>query len=386
MLSDRPKEALEWGSRAVELADQLGDHGVKAHALVNIGSVRMQLDPSDLGTLLEAYDLADAMGDRHEAVRALLNIGYMAMVWIQTEVARRYTDMAIAYAERHQVDALLLYTRALSAWLHLRAGIWDDSDRRAALEADTGVAQLLAKTVLAELAVRRGDVDASERLAHLAEQADRTGELQRIVPVLQLETVQALTAGAPVPAARFERVRALVHSPGGWAEATMAAWSAAAGMSVAFQGKAPRPYAAMIEGDWGAAADAFRDAGWTFDCALMLSLLDDQRSLAEALGIARALGAGPLEERTARRMRELGMSIPPRRRSTTLANPAGLTSRQLEVLDLLAEGLTNTQIAERLFVSSRTAEHHVEAIFAKLGVSTRKEAARRSAELGLTSK
>jgi DNA-binding NarL/FixJ family response regulator len=80
------------------------------------------------------------------------------------------------------------------------------------------------------------------------------------------------------------------------------------------------------------------------------------------------------------------MSIPPRRRSTTLANPAGLTSRQLEVLDLLAEGLTNTQIAERLFVSSRTAEHHVEAIFAKLGVSTRKEAARRSAELGLTSK
>jgi len=388
MLSDRPEEALEWGSRAVELAEQLGDHAVKAHALVNIGSVRMQMDPSDMGTLLEAHGLADAVGDRHEAVRALLNLGYTAMDWIEPEVARRYTDMAITYAEDHQVDALLFYTRVVSAWLHLRRGNWDEADRicRAVLEADTSVAQLLARTVLAGLAIGRGDVDASERLADLANQADHTGELQRIVPVLQLETIWALTTGASVAEGRFERARDLMHAPVGGREAALAAWGAAAGISIPFQGKAPRAYAAMVERDWGAAAEAFRDAGWMFDGALMLSLLDDRGSLVEALSTARALGAGPLEKRTARRMRELGMSIPSRRRSTTLANPAGLTPRQLEVLELLAEGLTNTQIAKRLFVSSRTAEHHVEAILTKLGVSTRKEAARRYVEMGLTSK
>ena len=64
----------------------------------------------------------------------------------------------------------------------------------------------------------------------------------------------------------------------------------------------------------------------------------------------------------------------------------GLTARQLEVLALVAEGLTNTEIAERLVVSPRTAEHHVAAVLTKLGATTRREAARRAAELRLVSR
>jgi DNA-binding NarL/FixJ family response regulator len=55
--------------------------------------------------------------------------------------------------------------------------------------------------------------------------------------------------------------------------------------------------------------------------------------------------------------------------------PAGLTDRQVEVLRLVAQGLTNHQIAERLFVSPRTAEHHVQDIYVKIGVSSRAAAA-----------
>jgi DNA-binding NarL/FixJ family response regulator len=80
-------------------------------------------------------------------------------------------------------------------------------------------------------------------------------------------------------------------------------------------------------------------------------------------------------------MKELGMTVPPVRRRAAVTNPGGLTSRQLEVLELLTEGLTNAEIAEQLFVSTRTAEHHVEAILTKLGVTNRREAARRYAEL-----
>ena len=112
----------------------------------------------------------------------------------------------------------------------------------------------------------------------------------------------------------------------------------------------------------------------------MLSLLDDEESLVEAIEIARGLGAEPLTRRVAGRMRELGLSVPRGPRESTRANSAGLTARQLEVLSLLGEGLTNAEIADRLVVSPRTVEHHVAAVLTKLG-ATRREAARRAAEL-----
>src|SRR5262249_28285712 len=144
------------------------------------------------------------------------------------------------------------------------------------------------------------------------------------------------------------------------------------------------PFAEMIARDWRGAADAFGEVCWLYDRALMLSLLDDEPALAESIDIARGLGAEPLTRRVTGRMRELGLSVPRGPRAPTLANPAGLTARQLEVLSLLAGGLTNAEIADRLVVSPRTAEHHVAAVLAKLGAGSRWDAARRAAELGLT--
>ena len=382
MLSADSEGALTWGERAVQLADRLGADEVKVHALVNIGSVHIQTDPADFSTLLEAHRLADRVGERHEAVRALLNLGYTAMMWADTETARRYTDEAVAYAEEHQVDALGTYVRMISAWLMLRAGEWTQAERTAGVveASETGVNQLLAKTILTELAVRRGDEDAPERLAALAEQAERTGELQRIGPVLQLETEWALTMGSDFPREHFERVRPLIKVAVGWAEGVMA-WAAVAGVDLPVAGRLPAPYSAMMDRDWARAADAFGAAGWDYDRAIMLSLLDDDASLIEALSIARRLGATPLDQRATRRMRELGHTVPGRPRDSTIANPAGLTARQLEVLNLLAEGLSNVEIADRLYISVRTVEHHVEGILTKLGVSSRREAARRYATI-----
>ena len=73
------------------------------------------------------------------------------------------------------------------------------------------------------------------------------------------------------------------------------------------------------------------------------------------------------------------------RRRTTRANPAGLTARQVEVLRLLDEGLTNPEIADRLFISLKTADHHVSAILAKLQVTGRRDAVKAGRDLGLVS-
>jgi DNA-binding NarL/FixJ family response regulator len=81
----------------------------------------------------------------------------------------------------------------------------------------------------------------------------------------------------------------------------------------------------------------------------------------------------------ARRLRALGQQGLPRGlRSATAANPAGLTTREAEVLTLLAAGLTNAEIAARLVLSGRTVDNHVSAILRKLGVRTRGEASARA--------
>ena len=75
--------------------------------------------------------------------------------------------------------------------------------------------------------------------------------------------------------------------------------------------------------------------------------------------------------------------VPARRRASTLQNPAGLTSRQIEILRMLSDGSTNAEIAERLFISTKTVDHHVSALLSKLQVPGRRDAVRRGTELGL---
>jgi DNA-binding NarL/FixJ family response regulator len=69
--------------------------------------------------------------------------------------------------------------------------------------------------------------------------------------------------------------------------------------------------------------------------------------------------------------------------SSTPEYPAGLTPREVEVLGLVAEGLTNAQVAQRLFLSPRTVHRHLNSIYHKLGVSTRTAASRFALEHGL---
>jgi DNA-binding CsgD family transcriptional regulator/tetratricopeptide (TPR) repeat protein len=388
MLAEDTEQALAWGTRALDLARDLGDERTRAYALVNIETAKINAAGGEVAPMLDAHRVADAAGDPHEAARALDNLGMSLFYWVRPDEADEYARQAAAYAWEHELLIISSYAATVTAWLRLRAGEWDEAERLTRRETESGmVVRLLAKTVLAELAVRRGDPDAGERLTELADEADRTGELQRIVPLLELATEWALTTGAPMPVERFEK---LAELPTGGTRAgrfamRIAAWAAVAGME--WEGREPMspPHAAMARRDWSGAADAFGDVGWTYDRALMLSLLEDEESLVDAIEIARGLGAEPLIRRLTVRMRELGIRVPTGPREATRANPLGLTARQFEVLELLAEGLTNAEIAERLVVSPRTAEHHVAAVLTKLGAPTRREAARRASELRLVS-
>jgi predicted ATPase/DNA-binding CsgD family transcriptional regulator len=389
MLGEDTSQAIAMGEIAYELATQLGDDATRAHALVNIGTARVQLDPDATATLLDARALADRSGNRHEAARALVNLAYTLMCWGRPLEARVHVEEAVTYAAQYEVHTLAEYAGTLLAWLRLRAGEWDEAERFAAriVSGQESIPQLLARTVLAELAIRRGDPDAAEDLNGLAAQAERTGELQRLAPVVELQVEYALLTGSPMPCRRIEalveEVQRIRGDFTGWGAVRLAVVASLVGVPVEVEASGAPALDAVLRQDWRGAADAYGEVGWGYDKALMLSLLDDEEALADALAIARELGAEPLARRVAGRMRELGAAVPRGPRASTRANPAGLTARQLEVLALLVQGRSNAEIAERLVVSPRTAEHHVAAVLTKLGATTRWDAVRRAAELEL---
>jgi DNA-binding NarL/FixJ family response regulator len=74
--------------------------------------------------------------------------------------------------------------------------------------------------------------------------------------------------------------------------------------------------------------------------------------------------------------------IPRGPRPASRAGPAGLTPRQVEVLELIASGATNAEIAAALVIAPKTVDHHVSAVLAKLGVTSRREAGAAAARLG----
>ena len=99
---------------------------------------------------------------------------------------------------------------------------------------------------------------------------------------------------------------------------------------------------------------------------------DARRALAEALAIGEALGATPLVDAVLAAGRQARLRLSP---ATAPAATLGLTERELDVLRLVAEGLPNAAIGQRLFISPKTVSVHVSHILDKLGVATRGEAA-----------
>jgi DNA-binding CsgD family transcriptional regulator len=227
-------------------------------------------------------------------------------------------------------------------------------------------------------------------LAEARELAIQTGELQRIAPVASARAEFAWLKGdleQVMCEARFVLEMAKGHDESRLqGEFAFAFWMWRAGGAKETHEQLAAPYALQMSGDWRAAAEAWREIGCPYEEAMALADGDESAQLA-ALEIFERLGAGPATERLRQALRATGVrGIPRGPRPSTRENPAGLTNRQIEVLALMADGLSNAEIAERLFISPRTVDHHVSAILARLDAHTRAEAVSVALQSGLINK
>ncbi|HET7513695.1 MAG TPA: AAA family ATPase [Gaiella sp.] len=382
---------IELARKAIAIGERFGDEHVAGHARVTLGSATA-LGDLDAGLLLleEAVQTARRSGQSEVVARALNNMGYLSADQFRHELADAYYDAALEHCAEYTSDLWRINVLALSSLSYLARARFDDATRQALAILDdpreSPWPHHTALVVLGLVRARRGDPGAREALAETATVDLQPEEFYAIVDRAAAQAEIAWLEGKPedVGAATEATVEAAVERGDAEAIARLTFWRRLAGTETEGQPGGDRPYALALAGDWDAAAAEWERRGEPYEAALALSQTGDVEAMRRAHTELLQIDARPLAAMVARELRGKGVRDVPRGpHAATRANEAALTRRELEVLTLVAEGLRNADIAERLFLSPRTVDHHVSAIRRKLGARTRGEAVAAAGRLGL---
>jgi DNA-binding CsgD family transcriptional regulator/tetratricopeptide (TPR) repeat protein len=341
-------------------------------------------DIERVGLLRESLELALRHGHHEHAARGYTNLGELLYRFAMFgELAECVADGLAFTRDRgfwshaHNLDVhrcLLLMRRG--DWAAAEAGLTELAGRAD----DAGMLAVYDQPPLARLHARRGSPAAAAVLRSSWAAGQRQGSLIGLgYPGAALAEWAWLNGERPVAAMVRDVWRRHAGRPGAaamWAE--ILRYGARAGLPAEPFPGCPEPWASGLRGDWRSAADGWARLGDPYEQALELADSGETEPTLAALRILDDLGATAAAAIVRRRLKALGLRTVPRGPAiATRSHPAGLTSRQADVLELIAEGLTNAEIAEKLVLSVRTVDHHVSAILTKLGVPTRREAADR---------
>jgi DNA-binding CsgD family transcriptional regulator len=275
------------------------------------------------------------------------------------------------------------------SWIDLERGDWDRAAETAELVfmEDCTLSCAQSRVVLGLLRARRGDPDPWTPLSEAREVMEGTGQLWWTWQTAAAGAEALWLEGRPekIADATAETFDEAIRLGSPWVIAELAWWRRLGGVNEPVPEAASGPFERQLRGDWAGAEAAWREAGGVYEAALALAETGDEAALRKALEELQALGARPAAAMVARRLRERGVrGVPRGQRPATKANPANLTPREVEVLELVAQGLRNAEIAKRLVLSERTVAHHVSSILGKLGVRGRAEATAEAIRLGVS--
>ena len=392
LILGRVDDGLDVVGKARTLGDRLHDPDIESYALNAIGLTLVECGRDGVATIERALRVALDADLQEAAGRAYSSLLEACTRLHQFEDGERYYTEGMSYCEGRELGVFSLCLMGWQAQALLLLGRWDEAaDVCAHMLGRHGISpvnRLNPLRVLGTIRGRRGEAGAWELLDEALALAEGTGEVQWIVPVRTARAELRWLSGETrlaVQEARPGYDQALGHVDP-WTFGSVAIWLARLQEPIDLPAGLPEPFALERAEDWRGAAAAWSRLRRPYDAALASLGSPDEAGLRDGLQTLDDLGARAAAAVARRRMKALGMrAIPRGPRPATRVAPAGLTAREQEVLALLAEGLPDREISRRLFISERTVQHHVSAVLAKIGVSSRTAAAREAGRLGIGS-
>jgi DNA-binding CsgD family transcriptional regulator len=374
-------EVIVWGELAIALLECTRDIPALVEAQLSVGAAWMFLDFGRGCTYLEkAWATARSAGLEVTIANLLTHLGAHSCELYHFHRAERYLREGIAYATERDIDFLRFIMSAWLALTLLHLGRWSEAAQvaREVLQRPgvSTISRIWALTALGRLRARQGHPEARAALDEALAAATHADNVQHLGLVRAALAEAAWLAGDPESArnyawAAYDLAVAKQHP---WITGELAFWRWRAGEQVSVPDWTARSFALHIAGDWRAAADEWERLGCPYEQARALAD-GDLAAQTTALTIFEKLGARPAVEELRRKMLAAGVPVPRKPRASTRENPFGLTDRQVNILGLLVEGLSNAEIAARLHISPKTVDHHVSAVLAKLDVHSREDAA-----------
>ena len=369
-------EALSAAREGLRQAEAADCRRAVAYSLNTIGMLEIAAGRDGFADVSRSLDLAleHQMGD--EAGRGYANLYQAAVDRCRfAEYEWCFTD-GMAFSREHDAATYSVCLRGSHAAALVCTGRLAEATalvEETLRETISPVNRLHLLVALTPARLRQGDPRADDALAQAWQLATTLREPSWLQRVAGVAAEAAWLAGRPGSLDR--RVIDIANAESDddlWLHAGLLVWLDRLGRPGRPQAAPPTPYALELNGEYEAAARWWHDAGCPFEEAVVLTRSARPQSLATALELVSAIGAERAAARIRQIMRQAGERTVPRGpRPATRAHPHGLTPREAEVLGLLREGLPDATIARRLYISERTVHHHVSAVLAKLGVSSR---------------
>ena len=391
MLCDNTGECIFWGEKAIAVAKEVNDEETLAHSLNSMGSTLMLHQSSaqkGIELLQRSLHISLKNGYHEHVARAYTALGSNAVTMKDYEFAKKTLEQGISYCQERELNSLKLYMLSWRARLSLETGKWEEAFAIAnnLLKKDNllPVIKIGALVVVATIKIRKGEEDALPLLLEAKKWAFATTELQRIIPVfIALLEYEWITGRTYIEQETLHEITNMfIHAEKISKKSKFFFWlrkmkTEYPQLKGKYKVNAGHAKTALEE------ANSWKKLGCTYEYALLLFEVseDDKR---QALSIMQQLGATAVHEKMKMEMRSSGIKkIPRGLRESTKTNPAQLTNRELDVLELLKKGVQNKEIAQMLFISPKTVDHHISSILFKLDVNSRSKAVYEATRLGI---
>ncbi|WP_225859342.1 ATP-binding protein [Streptomyces albicerus] len=374
-----PAATADYAGKAAELGLGLGEPALKTHSRVCEALVNVACRGQGWQNFEDAWHSAmaeDGMAD--DACKVGAVACWTAALHHDLPCLDRLTVRTCAYCREHELPMFLVLALGAAGFGMLHRGQWARAAQKAGDVLDRNpqpLHRLLPLVTSALVRARRGDPGVWPLLDE-ALSYGQEADLFLAGPVWAARAEAAWLEGddSRAVAEAEHGLKAVTIDSDPWLVGGMLRWSRLPG-GESTHTRAAEPYALELAGRWREAVRVWEELGCPYDAALA-RLGGDVPALRQALETFRSLGARPAADRAWECLRAAGVRRTPYgKRASTCANPYGLTKREREVQRLLGERLTNKEIAARLYITPKTAGHHVAAVLAKLSVHTREEAA-----------